>query len=829
MLSEKYSNLPSSAIAGELNACLAEKGCVVVTAPAGAGKSTLLPLTILEGLAEGKILMLEPRRIAARQIAERMSSMLGESCGKTVGYRVRFESRVSAQTRIEVLTEGILTRMLVDDPALEGVDTVIFDEFHERSLYSDEALALVMETRKLLRPDLRIVVMSATIDADSICDALDAAPVRSEGRMFPVEIIHAEEIQDYGTVAQTVARSISRAHREHEGSILAFLPGEAEIRKCLEILEGKLEDTDVFPLYGMLSFEQQRKAIAPGTRRKVVLATPIAETSLTIEGIRIVIDSGLCRKMQFDPQNGLGRMVTTRISLDMADQRSGRAGRLESGVCYRLWSPATERQMAPHRTPEILEADLAPLVLDAAAWGENHVENLSWLTPPPAYGLRQAKALLESLGALDGQGRISRHGKEISALPCHPRIAQMLVSASDKDRKALACDIAAILEDRDPVGMSLKDSDLTGRIQMLRRAREAGGGGKVWARIIQTARQYRAMIHVEEDNSLPDMFTVGAIVAQAYPERIAKAHKDGCGRFTLACADMAFVDRDDALAAYDYLAVASMNTKEDGAGRIFLAAPVDPEDLRNLMRERDVVAWDARSGGIVARHESSIGCLTVESRQISDIPREDIIKVLCDAATKEGESMFDFSDDAVANLQRRVMTVARWHPEMDLPDIGTQAVLDCAGQWLPVFCGNARTAAELKKIDMTQVLWSLLSMEQQQIVERLAPSHIQVPTGSRIRVDYRLGADDPVLKVRLQECFGLLDTPKVDNGNRPVLMELLSPGFKPVQLTKDLRSFWDGTYFEVRKELKRRYPKHSWPDNPREAPAVRGVKKKETM
>jgi len=807
-----------------VNETLAREASVVITAPPGAGKSTLLPLTILEAIKDGgKILMLEPRRIAARQIACRMASMIGEEVGGSVGYRIRFENKVSAKTRIEVLTEGILTRMLVSDPTLDGVSVVIFDEYHERSLASDVALALTRESQQIIRPDLKIVVMSATIDPDAICKALQAPLVESAGRMFPVEVFHTADEADAQNAAEKVADKVSTALREQEGDVLAFLPGEADIRKCEEILTRRNCPASIKPLYGMLSQKEQQEAILPSRtgERRVVLATPIAETSLTIEGIRTVVDSGLYRKMVYDSQSGLSHLETCRISIDMADQRKGRAGRLSEGVCYRLWSMATESRMALCRTPEILEADLSPMVLDIAAWGDNHPEKLSWLTPPPPAKIQQAKQLLLLLNALDDEGNITGHGRKLAELPCHPRIAQMLVTAANATKKALAADIAAILEEKDP--MSQEGADLTTRVISLREARR-DSRTRTWSRIIKIAEQYRSMVRVTEDNSIPDGFEIGALVALAYPERVGKVHKDGCGKFTLASGDLASVDGNDSLTSYDWLAVASMNARQGGVGRIFLGAPLNPEDVKSIQRERDNISWDSKKGSVLAQHESRIGCLLVGSRQIHDGLRDEIMKVICEAAKKDGLSMFDFSDD-VQNLQRRIAAVGTWRPELDIPDLSTEAFLERASEWVPMYIGKATSTSEMKKISLCEALWSLLSYDQQLAVDRLAPTHIEVPTGSRIRVEYRQGAEAPVLRVRLQECFGLLDTPAVDDGRRPVLMELLSPGFKPVQLTSDLRSFWEGTYFEVRKELRRRYPKHSWPDNPLEATAVRGIRR----
>ena len=826
-------SLNAARIAGALNAALRSRPAAVVTAPPGSGKSTLLPLTLLEGLDSaseisrtGKILMLEPRRLAARQVALRMAAISGTKPGSLVGYRMRFETCVSAQTRIEVLTEGILTRMLVKDPMLEGVAAVIFDEFHERSLTADVALALAREAQRLVRPDLKIVLMSATLDCDALCAALDAPLIRGEGRPFPVEIRHAP-VPDIGMhAAEAVAHVVRQAHRNHEGDILAFLPGEAEIRRCTELLGEALSPTRVYPLYGMLPTREQQAAIAPSApgERKVVLATPIAETSLTIEGVRVVVDAGLCRRMVFDPQNGLSGLQTVRISLDMAEQRSGRAGRVAQGVCYRLWSPATERQMAPTRKPEILEADLSSVVLDIAAWGNGDIDALPWLTPPPAASVAGARRLLTLLDALDGAA-ITTEGRAIQALPCHPRIAHMLVRANTAERKALACDIAALLEEKDPLGGPDADADLTSRIDALRSARSGKAVGRGWNRIIPLAGQYRRLVRVPEDNAVPDAFAVGSLVAAAYPERIAHLRPEGLGRYTLASGDPACLEASDALSAYDWLAVASLNTRPGAEGRIFLAAPLEEACLPAMARSRDHLAWDAKQGTLVARRELRIGQLLVSARPLVEVDPEERMRILCEAARKEGPSMFNWSEE-VQQLSRRITAVAAWHPELCLPELSQEAVLARAEEWLPLHAGRATTAAELRKIDLGAALWGLLSYGQQQAVERLAPSQISVPTGSRIRVEYRQGAELPVLRVRLQECFGLTETPRVDDGRRPVLMELLSPGYKPVQLTTDLASFWRDTYFEVRKELRRRYPKHAWPDDPLAAAPVRGVRKK---
>ncbi len=824
-LRRELETLPVAALEKPLNEILRKETAVIVTAAPGAGKSTVLPLTILQGLQEGtgKIVMLEPRRVAARQIASRMAWLLGESVGETVGYRIRFESRVSSKTRIEVVTEGVLTRMLLADPALEDVAVVVFDEFHERSLNTDEAFALVRQCKDVLREDLRLVVMSATIDTDALTDALHCKVLTSEGRMFPVEVFHNEEDANVFNVSQMVAKTILQAHRAHEGDILAFLPGEGEIRRVQELLSSSgLGETKIYTLYGLLSNEEQAKAIAPtrAGERKVVLATPIAETSLTIEGVRVVVDSGLCRKMVFDARSGLNHLETVRISLDMATQRTGRAGRVAPGVCYRLWSAATESRMAAVRMPEILEADLSSLVLDIANWGEHDVEQLPWLTPPVKSAVAYAHRLLTSLGATDEDGRVTEWGRRLSKLPCHPRIARMLLTADTKQRQALAADIAALIEEKDPLAGE-GDSAMDRRLDALRRERRSGKFGP-WGRMAKIARHYADMIHSREDNDAVNPYEVGALLASAYPERIGKAWKEGVGVFQLPGGEQVGVEASDAIAGAEWLSVATMHQKAGGVGKVFLASIVDPADLKQYARERDNIFWDSKGGTVVARRETRIGTILLASKPLANNAREKIQQVVCEAIAKDGPSMLDFSDE-VRNLQRRIAFVASRHPELSLPAVDTETICKSAVEWGPLFIGRATTTNELKKTDLCEVIWSRLTYEQQIMVEQLTPAHIVVPTGSRIRLDYRIGAEVPVLRVRLQECFGLLDTPRVDGS--PVLMELLSPGFKPVQLTTDLHSFWQSTYFEVRKELRRRYPKHSWPDHPMDADPVRGAKK----
>ena len=802
-ITEKYGWLPVAACADGVVASLAETPRLIVTAPPGAGKSTLLPLALLETLPEGRILMLEPRRIAARQVAARMAEMLGEKTGETVGYRMRFETHVSPATRIEVITEGIMERMLVSDPTLDGVAAVIFDEFHERSLTSDLSLALVLEAQQIVRPDLRLLVMSATIDADSLAKRLDAKWIHCPGKMYDVRIVNGEEY-DMRDCAQVVAKAVCRAHGEQTGDILAFLPGQGAIARCEELLTGALDDTLVLPLYGMLPPDRQRLAMLPDPagRRRVILATPIAETSLTIEGITTVVDSGLYRTPVFDPSSGLSRLTTARITLDMATQRAGRAGRLGNGTCYRLWSKAAELRMADCRQPEVLTADLAPMTLQTAAWGESDPLSLPWVTPPPAGHVAKAHTLLTQLGAVDSNGLITDSGKRMADLPCHPRIARMLMKSG---RLApLACDISAILEEKDPVTDD-NDADITTRIVLLRQARRGKLSGP-WRRIADIAAQYCRMTGVRTDNGAVTDEDAGLLVAMAYPERVAMRMQDG--RFRVASGEYITISDADPLSKEPLLAIAAMDS------RIFLAAPMRAEDAAAGARWVDNVGWDSRNGRVVARRELRLGVLTLDSRQADGQEnRKEIIDAICRAAIKEGLTMFDFNDD-VRRMQLRLATVAEWHPELNIPSADTDSLLDDAPQWLPLYAPRATSVADLRKIDVCSVIWGRLDYETQLAVDRLAPTHIQLPCGRRARVDYRRGAEAPVVSARLQDCFGLLETPRLDDGRCPVLMELLSPGFKPVQLTQDMEGFWRSTYFDVRKELRRRYPKHRWPEDP---------------
>lgn len=761
--------------------------------------------------------MLEPRRLAAKTIAARMAQLWGDEPGQTIGYRIRFENRVSAHTRLEVVTEGILTRMLHSDNALEGVGLVIFDEFHERSIHADVALALCREAQQILRPDLRIMVMSATLNMPQLTALLKAPVAVSDGKQYPVEIIYSGPT-DMTMLPELTARQVLQATRENEGDTLVFLPGEGEIRKCAEVLKKELPDFAIHPLYGMLPWGEQQAAILPNKygRRKVVLATSIAETSLTIEGIRIVVDTGFGRISRFDPKSGLSRLETVQISKDSADQRAGRAGRLSAGVCYRMWTSATQDRMAEHRIPEIMEADLTSLILDMAKWGITNIEQLTWLSPPPKAAVAQGTELLHHLNALEN-GRITEHGKQIHQLACHPRIAHMLLKAKDDRAVPLATDLAAVLEERDPLP---KDSgiDINLRIEALRRGRKNNGLGNRFVRIEKVAESYRKMLGAEVDNGAVDVFETGLLLAYVYPERIAFARPGNNAQFQLANGKYAAAGHKDDLAHEPWLAVAHMDAR-DGLGKIFLAAPLNPKDLLPMVKEREVITWDTRKGGLIATKDLRIGSIVLRSQPLSNPDEKHLQTAISEALKSEGEALLNM-DETFVQLQNRLLSLRKWNPQEAWPDVSTPTLLMTNSEWLGAYLGSVKKPDDLKKINLSQALLQHLGWEKQQTLDSLAPAGIKVPTGSQIVIQYFANGETPVLAVRLQEVFGLADTPNINNGKTALVLHLLSPGYKPVQVTSDLRSFWNNTYFEVKKELKRRYPKHAWPDDPWTAPPV---------
>ncbi|MEY5047844.1 MAG: ATP-dependent helicase [Bacteroidota bacterium] len=821
-------NLPVQEIVNEVINHFTTETTLIVKAPPGAGKSTLLPLTFLNEswIENKKIIVLEPRRLAAKTIATRMSQLLGEQVGETVGYRIRFENKISKNTRIEVVTEGILTRMLQTDNALEEVALVVFDEFHERSIHADVALALCREAQQVLRPDLRLLIMSATIDLPQLSTMLNAKIIESKGRQFPVTIHHTGETDIY-LLPELAAKVVEKASKETNGDILVFLPGQAEINKCKDLLINTLSKFQIHTLYGQLPFAQQQAALLPDKngKRKVVLATSIAETSLTIEGVTTVVDSGFGKTSKFDPKTGLSRLETVTISHDAADQRAGRAGRLSAGVCYRMWSKSQHERLEKHHQPEIETADLCSLVLEMAVWGISNINNMAWLSLPPKAHVAQAKETLHNIEALH-KNKITAHGKNIHQLPCHPRIAHMLLMAQEIEQEALATDIAAIIEEKDPLGKEA-GVDLNERIEALRRFRNNDGKGRSFGMIEKVAQSYRNLLEIEVDNGKFDPYITGLLIAYAFPERIAYARPGNNSQFQLANGKYAQFSHKDELAHEPWLAVAHIDARE-GTGKIFMAAPLNPRDLKDMVKEVDSIHWDTQKDELVAKKELKIGQIILKSSPIPKPSQELITQAICEAVSKNGEQLLDFSE-AFVKWQSRIICAKKWTSDTTFPDVQTSTLLETCETWLAPYLLNIKKKDDLKKLDLLQIISSQIDYQVLQKLDVIAPKTITVPSGSNIEIQYSTDNLPPIIAVRLQELFGLKQTPTVNNGKTPITLHLLSPGYKPVQITSDLVSFWDNTYFEVKKELKRRYPKHEWPENPWIAEAVRGVKKKSVV
>ena len=836
----KLPDLPITAVLPALATALRQGRDVLLQAPPGAGKSTLVPLALLNApwLAGRRILMLEPRRLAARAVAQRMAQLLGEPVGQRVGCRTRLETRVSHATAVEVVTEGILTRMLQSDAALEHVGCLIFDEFHERSLNADLGLALALESQANLREELRILVMSATLDLAPLAQLLDGAPViEAAGRAFAVDTVHVPRRAELRLEMQ-LAQVVRGALRDHPGDILCFLPGAAEIGRLQRLLEdGTLTPgVQVLPLYGDLSLTAQDAALqpaAPGVR-KVVLATSIAETSLTIEGVRIVIDSGLRRYAEFDPASGMTRLVTGKVSQAAADQRRGRAGRLASGVCYRLWSEGTQASLAAHSPPEILNADLAPLALELAAWGTTDAGALRWLDAPPAAPLAQARDLLRSLEALDGAGRITAHGRELVTLGAHPRLAHMLVRARSLGAGRLACELAAILSERDILRSSpgIRDADMRLRIQALRGgARALPAGISIDSRALAQAGRSAGLWQREITGGAADSVDVdaatGPLLALAYPDRVARA-RDNSGRYLLANGRGARFGEPQALAKAEYLVAAEVDAAER-EGRIFLAAPLQAADIERLFAAQIVttadIAWDARSGAVRAREERRFGALVLESRDIAAPDPQSLVDAALQGLASLGLGALPWTA-ALRQWQARVLLLRRLKVRTaeDWPDLSEEALLATLRDWAPPWIHGLTRREHFQRMELAAALHGRLTHRQREILEREAPTHLTVPSGSRIPIDYEDG-DAPSLSVRLQEMFGLTQTPAIAEGRVPLLLKLLSPAGRPVQVTRDLVSFWSRGYHEVRKDLKGRYPKHYWPDDPLAAQPTRRVRR----
>ena len=811
---------------------------LVLEAPPGAGKTTQVPLALLDAswLAGRRIVMLEPRRVAARSAAMFMAGQLGEEVGQTVGYRIRFENRVSARTRIEVVTEGILTRMIQDDPELEGIGALLFDEFHERHLAADLGLALALDVQAGLREDLRTVVMSATLDGQRLAAFLDAPRLSSEGRGHPVAISHFPARREESLEAQA-RRAAEEALARHPGDVLVFLPGQREIARVQAALEAAVlpDDAEVLALHGELPVEQQSRVLqaAPDGRRRIVLATNVAESSVTLPGVRVVIDSGLAREPRFDPNSGFPRLDVVAISQASADQRAGRAGRVAEGWAWRLW-PQSQRLEAQRR-PEIAQVELAGLALELAAWGS---EGLRFVDPPPPGALAAARELLQRLGALAASGGITAQGRRMLALGTHPRLAAMLLAARTPRQQALAADLAALVEARDP--LRTRSDALAERWRALAAFRSgrvpADASRSALAAIDAAARQWRRRLRCEAAPP-PDIeaHELGDLLAHAYPDRIAARQPVDPLRYQLANGRSARLFEDSALRGEPWLVASELRHEARGDALLLRAAPVDEAFLRADFRERFVeregAVWDADKRALVARRESRFDRIVLDSRPAGRVDPDQAAQALTDAVRELGLGVLPWTE-GLRQWQAREVSLRHWMPELGLADLSDAALQATVDDWLkPAFAGKTRLDA-LSEAELGEALKSPLAWELRQQVERLAPARITVPSGMERRIDYALdheGAPQPpVLAVKLQELFGLADTPRVADGRVPLTLHLLSPGGKPLQVTGDLRSFWNRTYPEVRKEMKGRYPRHPWPDDPWSATATHRAKPRGT-
>lgn len=807
--------MPVSAVLEPLLAALKSAPQVLLLAPTGAGKSTWLPLQLLQQAnLPGKILLLEPRRLAAKNVAYRLAQQLGETPGQTVGYRMRAESRTCAATRLEVVTEGILTRMVQADPELSGVSLVILDEFHERSLQADLALALLLDLQNALRDDLKLLIMSATLDNLRLTPLLPDAPVIvSEGRSFPVDRNYIS-LASHERLDEGVARVVSRLMSENSGSMLLFLPGVAEITRVQNLLSGKVsDDVDLCPLYGALTQEQQQKAIqpAPAGRRKIVLATNIAETSLTIEGIRLVVDSGLERSAQFDPRSGLTRLVTQRISQASMTQRAGRAGRLEPGLCWHLFAKEQAERASAQAEAEILQSDLSSFWLELLQWGCQQPDQLSWLDAPPAPALAAAKTLLHSLGATDKQGKLTSAGQRMAKLGCEPRLAAMLIAADAQGADALATAslLAAMLEEPPRGGMPDIDYWLS---------RPQGN----WQR-----RAGQLAQRVSAKKGQMDAALAPWLLAAAFSDRIAQ-RRGADGRYLLANGLGASLPQDDALTRAAWLVAPQLlqgNNSPDA--RILLAVTLDAnqlaERLPQIVKEQTAVEWDEEKGTLRAWRRWQVGRLVLKANPQAKPDDADLQQALIDWVRQQGLASLNWSV-AAEQLRLCLTCAAKWMPEADWPAMDDQSLLDGLEQWLSPSLNGVRSLKMLQQVDLHEALLRLLDWHQRQRLDNALPTHYTVPTGSRLPIRY-YADQPPILSVRMQEMFGEQRSPMLAEGRVAVVLELLSPAQRPLQITADLAAFWQGTYREVQKEMKGRYPKHPWPDNPAIEMPTRRTKK----
>ncbi len=829
------SGLPIDEILPELRAVLQRNRNAVIEAPPGAGKSTVVPIALLDEpwLRGGRIVMLEPRRLATRAVAMRMAATLGESVGETVGYRMRLETRVSRRTRIEVVTEGVFTRMLQSDPALEGVAAVLFDEFHERSLHADTGLAFALDSQENLAPELRLLVMSATLDGAGVAKLLGDAPrVRASGRMFPVETHYVGSGMPAlpggrESPELAVLRAIKRALAEAEGDMLVFLPGAGEIRRVQGMLSDIGANIDVLPLYGELTGADQDAALRPARsgRRKIVLATNIAETSLTIDGVRIVVDAGLERRSLFDPASGMNRLELQRISRASAEQRAGRAGRTAPGACYRVWGEGAERSLAAYAPPEICVADLAPLALDLAVWG-TEAGNLRWLDAPPPATLSSSRDLLRRLGALDAAGKVTAHGRAMQEFPAHPRLAHMLLKSVALDAAPLAAQLAASLSDRDLLraGQS-RDSDVRTRLELLRGNSIDRG---VLDRIRRAQRSFLQLSGKQGPDGHVDADAAGVLLALAYPDRIGRRRAGGEGRFQLANGKGAVFESAESVARQEFIVAVDLDDR-DREARVRLAIPIDKQDLLETFAgeiERvDELVWDDRTEAVVARRVVRLGALILDEKPLPDAPRDASASAMLAGVRSLGLDALPWDDDTRDFLARAQFVRAL--PRGDLqgwPDFTREALAQDLA-WLEPFLDGITRRSQLPRLPLMDALRARLDHQQQRRLDELAPTHIGLPTGTRTRIDYR-SDNAPVASMRMQEVFGLAATPRIGGGAVPVTFELLSPARRPLQVTRDLASFWRNAYVEVRKDMRGRYPRHYWPEDPLQAEPTRRAKPK---
>lgn len=843
------SSLPIFSVLSDLVLAIQNHDALVLEAPPGAGKTTQVPLALLDQpwLGDQKIIVLEPRRLAAKTAAERMAEQLGEKIGETVGYRVRLDSKIGPDTRIEIVTEGILTRLLQSDPSLEGYGLVIFDEFHERSLDADLGLALTLQSREIFRDDqpLKLLVMSATLDGKRIAELLDNAPIiKSEGRSYPVQSIYCGQPGEFERLEQKTTNTIINALKEQSGSLLCFLPGSGEIARVAESLETQLKMSDldniiITPLYGDLSLQQQHAAINPAEDgiRKVVLATNIAETSLTIQGVQIVVDSGLCKVARYDPNTAMNRLFTRRISVASATQRAGRAGRLSPGVCYRLWNEGQQEQLSAFQAPEIAQADLTPLALQLFSWGVKDPRELAWLDLPPKGTFEQAKSTLYRLGALSDQDQVTPHGEMMASLPAHPRISHMLIKGHELGLTEKACQIAALLMERDPFNRN--GADISLRLDWLSSKPDRHKGA--WHRINQQFRHYQRLckqldITSSPTGKIPENMAAGLLLAFAFPDRISKQRSTGSAYYRTSIGRACELTDSDALSKNQWLTIAQVTSHEHKAtDKITMAASVSPDLIQLYMPEqcsiRDTVAWNTSGDRLLQESQTCIGSLVWKSEAISAPSPDAITAATIELIRKRGLTCLPWTEELHAWKQRVIFlyleteknasdSIAAPNPWPDLRDNWLLANLE---QWLGPYLHNISHVNHLKKLELKSILQALLPWPLPQDLENLAPERIQVPSGSRIKIDY--SQSPPALAVKLQEMFGCKETPVIARGVA-LQVHLLSPARRPLQVTQDLESFWKNAYTEVQKEMKGRYPKHPWPDNPLEAIATAKTKRK---